>query len=142
MELFSAIDFNKLFIPQAPIIETIIRGTIIYLSLILILRHITKRQGMKVTDLLVIVLISDAAQNSMSATYTTIADGMILILTIILWDYALDYLSYHFSWVESFLHPPPVTLVKNGRVIKGNMRKELIRPDELLSQVRTGNRKY
>jgi len=68
------------------------------LALFLLLRLVLKRQSgnMGVTDLLVIVLIADAAQNAMASDYKSVPDGLLLVSTIVFWSYALDWLSYHF----------------------------------------------
>src|SRR5205823_4820828 len=97
-----------------------------------------KRQAgtVSVADLLVIVLIADAAQNAMSADYHSITDGLVLVGTIIFWSYALDWLGFHFPWFERFLHPPPLPLVRDGRMLPENMAQELITEEELKSQLR------
>jgi hypothetical protein len=41
---------------------------------------------------LVVVLIADAAQNAMASEYKSITEGLILVTTIVFWDYFLDWL--------------------------------------------------
>jgi uncharacterized membrane protein YcaP (DUF421 family) len=132
------IDWHKLFVPTGNPLEIVIRGTVVYLALFLMLRLVLKRQAgaMSVTDLLFIVLIADAAQNSMAGQYHSIPDGLLLVGTILLWSHFLDWLGYHFRWVGRLTHPPPLPLIKNGKLLRHNMRKELVTLDELMTQLR------
>jgi uncharacterized membrane protein YcaP (DUF421 family) len=132
------IDWNKIFLPDTPLLEIFIRGTIMYLCIYFLLRFVLKRQAgsIGVADILVLVLISDAAQNAMAAEYHSIPDGLLLVSTIIFWSYTLDWLGYRFPRFERVLHPPPLRLVKDGRMLRRNMRRELITEQELMSQLR------
>lgn len=131
-------NWEQLFSINVPVQEILLRGTVIYLSLFLLLRVILKRQAgtVGITDLLVVVLIADASQNAMAGNQSSITDGILLVATIATWSYALDWLGYRFSWIERFVHPPALPLVKNGKMLRRNMRQELVTEDELLTQVR------
>ena len=132
-----SIDWNKVFVPSLPITEIILRGPIVYLLLFLLLRILRREAGaIGITDVLVIVLIADAAQNAMAGEYKSITEGIILVATIAFWDYTLDWLGYRFPWVERFVRPAPLPLVKNGRLHRRNMRQEMITHEELMSQLR------
>jgi uncharacterized membrane protein YcaP (DUF421 family) len=138
VNFISGIDWRGLFMPGTPLLEIIVRGTVTYLSLYVLLRVILKRQAgaVSISDLLVVVLIADAAQNAMASDYSSIADGVLLVATIVFWSYTLDWLGYHFPLIERFTMPPPLVLVENGHIIWRNMRKEMITEDELMNQVR------
>ena len=132
------INWHKIFSPELPFLEIIARGSIIYLGLFCMLRLVLKRQAgtLGLTDLLVISLMADAAQNAMAANYQSLSDGLLLVSTLVFWNFALEWLGYRFHWVGVSIHPPPLLLVKNGRMILHNMKKELISEDELMSQLR------
>ena len=91
---------------------------------------------MGITDLLVVVLIADAAQNAMSDDYRSIPDGLLLVGTIIFWSWALNWLGFRFPRIQRFVHPAPLPLVRDGRMLRKNMARELITEDELMSQLR------
>lgn len=114
------------------------RGSIVYLSLFLLLRFGIRRQvgEMGITDLLVVVLIADAAQNAMGGGYSSVADGLLLVLVIGFWAFAIDWLGFHapaFSWLA---RPQPKVLVSRGRMVRRSMARELITADELDSMLR------
>ena len=131
------INWHDLFVPAHPI-ETIIRGSLMYLSLFLLMRFVLKRESGSIgtADLLMVVVIADAAQNAMAGDYKSITDGVILVVTIMFWNYAIDWLSYHSPTMRRVLQPKPLLLVKNGRLYKQNMRKELITKEELIAELR------
>ena len=131
------INWHDLFVPAHPI-ETIIRGSLMYLSLFLLMRFVLKRESGSIgtADLLMVVVIADAAQNAMAGDYKSITDGVILVVTIMFWNYAIDWLSYHSQTMRRVLQPKPLLLVKNGRLYKQNMRKELITKEELIAELR------
>jgi len=131
------INWHDLFVPAHPI-ETIIRGSLMYLSLFLLMRFVLKRESGSIgtADLLMVVVIADAAQNAMAGDYKSITDGVILVVTIMFWNYAIDWLSYHSPTMRRVLQPKPLLLVKNGRMYKQNMRKELITKEELIAELR------
>jgi uncharacterized membrane protein YcaP (DUF421 family) len=52
------------------------------------------------------------------------------------WSLALNWLGYHVPLIGRLVHPPPLLLVKDGKLIRRNMRKEYITEDELMSMLR------
>ncbi len=138
MDAMFTIDWRHVFEPTVPALELVLRGTLMYLGIFVVLRFLLRREAanMSLTDLLMLVLIADAAQNAMADSYDSFTDGVVLVGTIIFWNYALDRLAFHSPWFERFIHPPPLPLVKNGRMLFRNMRAETISREELLSQLR------
>src|SRR3954452_8105155 len=137
MNLF-AVDWHTAFTPTIPTAEIILRGTVVYLTIFGMMRFVLKREGGNVglADLLMTVLVADAAQNAMAADYKSITDGLILVATIVFWNYALDWIAYNVPSVRRLLEPDPLKLVEDGRLLLRNMRRELISTDELFSHMR------
>ncbi len=130
-------DWDAIFVPTLPLGEIILRGTVVYLCLFFMFRVLRREAGeIGISDLLVVVLIADASQNAMASEYRSITEGLILVATIAFWDYFLDWLGYRFAAVERLLRPAPLLLVRDGHMLKKNMRRELIRDDELMAQLR------
>ena len=136
--MIDRIDWNSIFAPDTPFLEIIVRGTVMYLSLFLLLRIVLKRQTgtLGMTDLLLITLLADASQNAMAGEYRSLPDGIVLVGTIIFWNYAFDWLSFKSEWFERLIEPAPLPLVKRGRLLRQNMRRELINEAELLGKLR------
>ena len=132
------IDWNGIFFPSLGIAEIVLRGTLMYLGLFVILRFMARRQAGSFgpADLLVIVLIADAAQNGLGKEYGSVTEGLVLVSTIVAWEYTIDWLAYRFPLLRPLLRPSALTLIRNGQVIEEAMRKEMLSMDELSSQLR------
>lgn len=131
------VDWTQLFVPSGSIIEVIVRGTVLFLVLFLLLRFLPRRQigSLGVSDLLVIVLIADAAQNGLSGEYKSITEGIVLVATILFWNWAIDTLDYRFPALHLNASVPRL-LVREGRMMRRNMEKEELSEDELMSHLR------
>ena len=137
MDSLLRIDWHSVFVPTVSIPEVVLRGTFVYLLLFFVLRVLRREAGaLGISDLLVVVLIADAAQNAMSSEYKSVTEGAVLVGTIIAWDYSLDWLGYRFPAFARVLRPAPLPLVEDGRALRRNMRQEMISMEELMSQLR------
>lgn len=137
METLFKIDLQSMFVPTESVLEVVIRGTLMYLGMYFLLRIFRRQSGsIGIADLLVIVVIADAAQNGMAGDSRSITEALVLILTIVLWDFLFDWLGFKFTFIAKFLEPDPLLLIENGKMLKKNLEKEFITEDELLSQLR------
>ena len=131
------VNWARLFVPSDSLVELVIRGSIIYLAALGFMR-ILRRQGGSFTraDLLFITLIADASQNGMAGEYHSITEGLVLVGTLFAWNFGLDWLSYHSEIVHRLLEPPPLLVVRSGRILQRALRSELISVDDLMEQLR------
>ncbi len=135
-KLFDA-DWQTMFVPTESLIEIFVRGTIMYLGMFAILRIFRRQAGaVGIADLLVIVVIADAAQNGMAGDSKSITEALLLIITIVLWNYFLDFLGDKFDFLQRIIEPAAVMLIKDGKPMRANMKEEMISYDELTSQLR------
>ena len=131
-------DIGAAFTPDVSILETVVRGVVMYLSIFVLLRVVLRNRGSAVTigDLLVFVLISDAAQNAMASHYLSITNGIVLVATIVVMSLAVDWLAFRVPAIQRFVHPERKPLVVDGRLIRRTLQEELMTEEELLTQLR------
>ncbi|SFI67944.1 Uncharacterized membrane protein YcaP, DUF421 family [Amycolatopsis sacchari] len=131
-------DWTQILDPQTHPVEILVRGSAMYLGPFVLLRVILKRESgtTGVTDLLVVVLIADAAQNGMAGQYQSITDGLLLVAVIIGWSFLLNWVAARWAWAERLIRPRPLPLVRDGRLLRHNMRRELVTEEELRGQLR------
>jgi uncharacterized membrane protein YcaP (DUF421 family) len=131
-------DIPAALIPDVSLFEIIVRGVITYFTIFVLLRVVLRGRtsAVAMSDLLVIVLIADAAQNAMAAQYNTITDGLVLVATIVLCSFTVDWVGYRYEPVRRFVHPERKPLIVNGRVMRKVLQEELITEDELYTQLR------
>jgi uncharacterized membrane protein YcaP (DUF421 family) len=131
------IDWHQLFVPSGSIAELVIRGTVIYLTLFLVMRFLPRRTigQASASDVLIIVLIADAVQNGMSGEYRSITEGLLVGGVIIAWAFVIDWLDHKFPhWYLSAGKELP--LVEDGELLRRNLDRQLITEEELMSQLR------
>lgn len=119
-------------------LELVLRGSAMYWFLFLLFRFVLRRDtgSIAVADILLLVLIADASQNAMAGGYTTLAEGFVLVLTLIGWNWLMDWASFRWPAVRRFVEPPPVVLVRHGRLMRHNMKRELVSVPELMASLR------
>ena len=118
--------------------ELILRGSVIYLGLVLTLRFVLRRDvgSLGIADVLFIVLIADASQNAMAGEYKSITDGFVLIGTLIFWNVVLDWAAYRSPLLRRFIEPAPLPLIRNGKWIRRNLRTQWITTEEIRAKLR------
>jgi uncharacterized membrane protein YcaP (DUF421 family) len=116
----------------------VIRGSAMYLFLFVLFRVVIRRRlgSIGMADILVIVIIADAAQNGMSGDYRSVTEGAILVGTIVALNVFTDWLTYISPRLQKILEPPPLLLIDRGRLIRRNMRIEFVSEDELRAKLR------
>jgi uncharacterized membrane protein YcaP (DUF421 family) len=131
------IDWHAIFVPSGSLLELVVRGSLMYLLILAGFRIFRRDAGsLGVSDLLVVVLIADAAQNGMAGEYHSLTEGAILVATIFVWNEALDWLSFRYRAMHWLMHPPRLVLVRHGRIQYDNLRAQLLTREDLLEQLR------
>ena len=127
-----------LFAIHVSVPELVLRGTLVYWLLFVIFRFILRRDvgAVGIADILLLVIVADAAQNAMSGGYDTVAEGAILVSTIIGWNWLLDFLSFHVPLIRRFANAERLLLVQRGVLQRRNLRREFITLEELQGKLR------
>jgi uncharacterized membrane protein YcaP (DUF421 family) len=118
--------------------ELIVRGSAMYLFLFFLFRVVVKRRvgSIGMADILILVIVADAAQNGMSGEYRSVTEAFILVGTLIAWNMLIDWLTFRIPRLQRILEPPPLLLIDNGRVLWRHLRMELVSQTELQSKLR------
>ena len=119
-------------------LELIVRGTLMYWFLLLLFRFVLRRDAgsLGVADLLFVVIVADASQNALAGGYDTVAEGLILVGTLAVWNYLLDWAGYRWKAVQWLTEPPPLVMVENGRIVAANLRRQFVTREDLESEAR------
>ncbi len=114
-------------------LEIVVRGTAVYWFVFVLFRFVLRRDtgSVAIADIMLLVLIADAAQNAMAGAYKSLADGALLVSTLAGWNYLLDWASFRFPSFHRLLQPAALLLVSDGKLIRANLRRELVTMDEL-----------
>ncbi len=133
-----SINWSALFGVHVSIAELVLRGSAIYFFLFLVFRFVLRRDvgAVGIADILLLVLVADAAQNAMAGEYKSISEGLILVGTIISWNLSLDWLAFRFPAFAKFAQPSSLQLVRHGRVINKHLAQEMLTMDDLMGKLR------
>ena len=98
-------DLAALFRFSVDPLELVVRGVVMYGALFLLFRFVLRRDAgaLGIADLLLLVLIADAAQNAMAGGYDTVSDGLLLVGTIAGCNWLMDWASYRYNAVRRFM---------------------------------------
>ena len=132
------IDWQQMFALSVSPFELMIRGSLIYLFLFVVFRLILRRDvgSVAMADVLVLVLVADAAQNGMAGEYRSVTDAIVLLSTIIGWNVLFDWLTFRSPALRRLLEARELLLVSDGRYIHRNLRREFLSIEDVQSKLR------
>jgi uncharacterized membrane protein YcaP (DUF421 family) len=129
---------QELLTLKVPLLETLLRATLMYLAVCGLLRLIPKRQAGNIAphDLIGAVIVGGLAANGIMPDEASPADIFVMITVILLWNFVLDWIGDRVPVLRHFLREPPTRLVQNGRVLRASLRREMLTEEELFAQLR------
>lgn len=130
-------DWVQVFAPTVPFLELIVRGTILYFLILFLIRITLRRSSASWTtmDLVFFLLLTNAASNALGDP-SSIADAATIIVTLLACDFFLNLLSYRVPFIERMVSPPPLEVVRDGKLVRRNMRREFLTEEELMGHLR------
>ena len=129
--------WSDLFVVETPVLELVVRGTILYFTIVVLMRFMPRRTGgeLATMDLIFLLLIAEAASNAFGE-YTSISEGLVLVLVLMGWNFIINAASYRFRFIEKLVSSPPIQVIRDGRMLRRNMRREFLTEEELMSSLR------
>ncbi|WP_397475295.1 DUF421 domain-containing protein [Pusillimonas sp.] len=120
------------------IMEMMLRGTAVYWTVLVLLRVAGRRElgSLGTADLLVLVMVADAAGAALTGGSPSVSDGLVVVVTIVAWSVLLDRAAYYSPFFRRLLEPERVCLIKDGRILRAGLRSEHIGRGELMEQLR------
>ncbi len=115
------------------LIEIVIRTSCIYLLVLAGVRITGKREVGQMTpfDLTLLLLLSNAVQNAMTGTDTSLAGGAVAALTLLLLNYAIAELSGANRRFRKLVQGSPSLLIHDGQLVMPHLAKEHVTVDEV-----------
>ncbi|MCZ8221528.1 MAG: DUF421 domain-containing protein [Acidovorax sp.] len=118
--------------------EFVLRGVVVYVFLLVFLRLTGKRQTGQYApfDLVLLLILSNAVQNSMNAGDNSLVGGLVSAATLIGCHVVLAQLTFRYAGMARLIDGMPQVLVQQGQVNTDLMRKELLSTDDLEAALR------
>lgn len=132
------IGWEGLLEPTNSLLNSVLRGTVVYLALFAVLRMMHNRRSGSLgpSDLLLVTLTSGAVEDSMVGEGRSLTEGAVVAGTIFFWSFALDWLAFRFPRLRWLVRAGPEPVVRDGRVLPDGLRRELLTRDELMAKLR------
>ena len=119
-------------------LTVLIRTLVIYVSLVLVMRLMGKRQigELEVSDLVTTFLISEIASLPITDTQIPLSHAIIPTVTLLTLEVCISMLLSKFPKFKSIFSARPSTIIKNGNICKKALEDSRLSFDELFSQLR------
>lgn len=110
----------------------------VYVFIIVAIRLFGKKEiaQLSIIDLVFILLISNAVQNAMVGTDTSLPGGLCAAGTLFVINAILKYAVYRFPKFSEFLQGSAILLIHEGKIIRENLIKAKISEEELQEAAR------
>lgn len=121
-------ELQDLLIPTVSYWHLVVRAVIVYLVVLALLRLSGKRQvaNLGTSELVALLLISNAVQNAMNGGDNSLTGGVILAVVLMILGFGCAVLTYFSRDWERFIQGRPTMLMHHGILLRHNLRRELL----------------
>jgi uncharacterized membrane protein YcaP (DUF421 family) len=133
--LWADTTLHDMFWMTVPVIEKILRATIVYLALMLGIRLAGKRELAQLNpfDLIVLLTLSNTVQNAIIGDDNSVTGGLLGAATLFILNYLVVRISYRSPRLQKLFGGEPDVLIRHGHIIHHNLEREMITREELLA---------
>jgi len=118
--------------------DIMLRATVIFFALYILVRLMGKRELGQMTpfELIVLVVIGDLIQQGVTQNDFSLTGAIIAISTIAFWALAMSWMSYLSSRAERLLEGEPRVIIRDGELMRHNLRRDRLTVAEIESEMR------
>lgn len=121
--------------------EFVLRATVVYIVVLLLVRLSGKRSVGQYTpfDIILVVLLGTAVQNSLIGEDYSLSGGLILAATLIVLNWLVGFVGARYGRVSEILEGAPVMLGRDGEIYGGILRRQNISAHDFHEAMRGAN---
>jgi len=121
--------------------EFVVRGVIIYIFLIILLRVTGKRQvgQMAPFDLVLLLVLSNAVQNAMNGGDNSIIGGMISAVTLVALNWVVGLATFRSKKLEALVEGRPELLIHDGKLFPEALEHAKLTRHEVMAALRSAS---
>jgi uncharacterized membrane protein YcaP (DUF421 family) len=118
--------------------ELVLRATLVYVFLLALIRLTGKRQIGQLSpfDLVLLLVLSNAVQNSMNAGDNSLIGGLLSAFTLIALNSIVAGLTYRSKRIEALVEGRPQVIIHNGKLYEKTMTDARLTHHELNAALR------
>ncbi len=119
-------------------LNVIFSSAVVYIFITIGIRIFGKKElsQLSVLDIVFVLLISNAVQNAMVGSDTSLLGGLLAAFTLFIINFVFKYILYRSKKLTRIMEGEPVILVSEGKINDNNLRNMQITTDELLEAIR------
>jgi len=127
--------WKDMFAMALPLAEKMLRPAIVYLVLVVLLRVFGKRELAQLNpfDLVVLLSLSNTVQNAIIGNDNSLTGGLVGAFTLLALNYLVVRFLFRHRRLDQLFEGQPTVLIRDGRVVKDNLARELLTHGELMS---------
>ena len=118
--------------------DIVLRATVIFFGLYLLVRLLGKRELAQLTpfELIVLVVIGDLIQQGVTHNDFSLTGSLLAVSTFAFWASVLSWSTFLSRRVERVLDGEPHVIVRDGTVLRENLRRDRLTLAEIESEMR------
>jgi uncharacterized membrane protein YcaP (DUF421 family) len=118
--------------------DIVLRASAMFAFLYLLIRLLGKRELGQMTpfELVLLIVMGDLIQQGVTHNDFSLTGGLLAICTFAFWALVLSWTTYLFPKAKDLLEGAPRVIVRDGKLIQENMRRDRLTRDEILSEMR------
>lgn len=118
--------------------DSIIRGLVVYLVLLILFRLMGKRTLAQITtfDAVLLLIISEAIQQALLDDDSSMTNAFLLVVTLLGADVLLSIGSMRSGMLDTLINDAPLVLIDDGRINQRRLAKARVSEDDILEQGR------
>ncbi|SHJ84267.1 Protein of unknown function [Aureimonas altamirensis DSM 21988] len=118
--------------------DIVLRATVMFAILFLLLRLLGKRELGQMTpfEFVVLVVMGDLIQQGVTHNDFSLTGAMLAIVTFAFWGLVLSWVTYLFPRAEKLLDGEPRIVIRDGSLIEDNLRRDRVTRAEVESEMR------
>lgn len=118
--------------------EFVLRALVVYFFLLVLLRFTGKRQVGQLApfDLVLLLVLSNALQNSMNGGDNSVTGGMILAATLVAINSFIGWLAFRSKRIEALIEGRPIILIHDGKIDHHSLNQVQMTTHELDAALR------
>lgn len=129
---------SDLFELAMPWWHFVLRAAAVYVVLMVLIRLSGKRTMGQFTpfDMLLIVLLGNAVQNSLLGEDTSLAGGLLLAVTLVACNWCMAFVTSRSLRAQRVVEGVPVVLARDGQLFRSVLKRELVSEDDFNEALR------
>jgi len=121
--------------------DIVLRAAAAYALILLLTRIVGRRElgTLEPFDLILLVVLGDAVQQGLTQDDYSLTGALLAIGTIAMLQLGVSYANFRFPRLRPLLDGEPIVVVRDGKPIDRNLRRERVTLDDLTSAMRQQN---